>query len=573
MQVPSPFRDDPPVGVAGLADLRALCEALVNRSPDLLTVHDASGLTLFESPSAAELLGNTPGALLGRYPADLVHARDRAEFETAFGALVAEPGRRLRWETRLRRGDGSWRRFEVIGLNLLQEPGVRGIVLAARDVSAHPRPAGTAGDSGTRDPLTGLPTRALMLDRIAQAVARAQRTRRHVALMYVDVDRFRYVNDSFGHDTGDEVLRAVAMRLQSATRDVDTTSRLSGDEFVIMLPDIDAPELAGKVAQRILEGLAKPFYAGSREFFLHASIGISLFPDDTQEPEDLLKHAGAALYAAKEAGRNTYRYFRAREDAQYRGQLILEGGLRRAAERNELRLHYQPKVDLSSGRLVGAEALLRWQHPDLGLVAPDRFIPLAEETGLIVPLGEWVLQQACEQSVRWREAGIEVDVAVNFSARQFRQDDLPERIFGALRDWKLDPRRLGIELTETVLMEDAQRARDMLECLKRGGISVAIDDFGTGYSSLSYLKRLPLDVLKIDRSFVHGVTQDRDSQAIVRAMIGLSQTLGIEVIAEGVENDGDVSCLAEWGCRYAQGYYFGRPMPAADFARLATAVR
>jgi diguanylate cyclase (GGDEF)-like protein/PAS domain S-box-containing protein len=573
MPTSTPLLDAPVQHIPGLPDLRDLCEALVTRSPDLLTLHDGAGLTTFESPSAAELLGKVPGALVGRHPVEFVHPRDRADFEKAFAALAAEPGRRLRWETRLQRGDGAWCRFEVIGVNLLQEHRVRGIVLAARDVSGHMRRAGGSAETRTHDPLTGLPGRTLMLDRVAQAVARAQRTRRHAALMYVDVDRFRLVNDSFGHDTGDEVLRAIAMRLQAATRDVDTVARLSGDEFVIMLPDIDGPGLAGKVAQRVLEALAKPFFALGREFFLHASIGISLFPDDTQEPEDLLKHAAAALYAAKEAGRNTYRYFRVREDVQYRGQLILEGGLRRAAERGELRLHYQPKVDLSSGRLVGAEALLRWQHPELGLVAPDRFIPLAEETGLIVPLGEWVLHQACEQSVRWSEAGIAVDVAVNVSARQFQQEDLPERIFAALRDSRLDPRRLGIELTESVLMEDGDRARDMLECLKRRGVSVAIDDFGTGYSSLSYLKRLPIDVLKIDRSFVHGLTRDRDSQAIVKAMIGLSHTPGIEVIAEGVEDDADVNCLAAWGCRYAQGYHFGRPMPAADFERLALAVR
>ena len=337
---------------------------------------------------------------------------------------------------------------------------------------------------------------------------------------------------------------------------------------MVLLPAVEAPGLAGKVAERILADLRRPFGASDSELHVSVSIGMSLYPQDATGAEDLLKYADAALHAAKTDGSGDYRYFRPRIDRELRERMALEGGLRRAAERGELVLHYQPKVDLATHRVRGAEALVRWRHPELGLVQPSRFIPLAEETGLIMSLGEWVLRAACTQLRGWRDAGLELNVSVNVSARQFQQANLVERIVEVLDETGVDPGWFEIELTESSVMEDAERAIASLRKLKEHGVRVAIDDFGTGYSSLSYLKRLPLDVLKIDQSFVQGVTGDHDSAAIVKAIIGLARSLGIEVIAEGVELQGDVDFLSAWGCNQAQGFYFGRPVPSDDFRRL-----
>ena len=444
------------------------------------------------------------------------------------------------------------------------------MVLKSRDVSQSHGAADHARYLATHDALTGLPNRALMLDRITQATARAHRDRRHVAVMAIDIDRFRMINEALGHGVGDTLLRQVAERLRQATRDIDTVARVSGDLFLflVLLPDVDAPGLAGRVAERILTDLRRPFGASDRELHVSVSIGMSLYPQDASRAEGLLEYADAALHAAKIDGRSDYRYFRPRIDREIRERMSLEGGLRRAAERGELVLHYQPKVDLATRRIRGAEALLRWRHPELGLVQPSRFIPLAEETGLIMSLGEWVLRAACGQLRRWRDAGLDLNISVNVSARQFQQADLVERIVEVMDETGVEPAWLEIELTESSVMEDAERAIASLRKLKQHGVRVAIADFGTGYSSLSYLKRLPLDVLKIDQSFVHGVTADHDSAAIVKAIIGLARSLGIEVIAEGVELQGDVDFLSAWGCHQAQGFFFGRPVPPDEFQRL-----
>lgn len=445
---------------------------------------------------------------------------------------------------------------------------MRGVVLKSRDVSQARGAADYVRYLATHDALTGLPNRSLMLDRIAQATARAHRDHLHVAVLAIDIDRFRMVNETLGHAAGDTLLRQVSERLRQATRDIDTVARVAGDLFVVLLPAVEAPGLAGKVAERILADLRRPFGASDSELHVSVSIGMSLYPQDATGAEDLLKYADAALHAAKIDGSGDYRHFRPRIDRELRERMALEGGLRRAAERGELVLHYQPKVDLATHRVRGAEALVRWRHPELGLVQPSRFIPLAEETGLIMSLGEWVLRAACTQLRGWRDAGLELNVSVNVSARQFQQANLVERIVEVLDQTGVDPGWLEIELTESSVIEDAERAIASLRKLKEHGVRVAIDDFGTAYSSLSYLKRLPLDVLKIDQSFVQGVTGDHDSAAIVKAIIGLARSLGIEVIAEGVELQGDVDFLSAWGCNQAQGFYFGRPVPSDDFRRL-----
>jgi diguanylate cyclase (GGDEF)-like protein/PAS domain S-box-containing protein len=543
-------------------------QALVQHSQDIITVHDAEGLTLYESPSASRVLGHPPGALVGRVPFESVHPKDLARARVAFNRLIEGESSGLPVEFRFRHAEGHWIHLEALGSNLLDHPGIRGVVLTSRDVSERKKAEARAQYLTQHDGLTGLPNRLLMNDRLQQAIVQARRSGSQVALMFIDLDRFKMVNDSFGHMTGDSLLKQVAARLVRCLRDTDTVARLGGDEFTIMLPDVAGAQMVGEVAQRVLGEFAQPFSDGDQELFVSASIGISLFPRDATAPDELVKHADTAMYSAKDSGRNNYRYFTEDLNVEVREKVMLESGLRHAMERGELRLYYQPKIDLSSGRVIGAESLLRWQHPTLGLIAPGRFIPVAEESGLIVPLGEWVLRKACEQLRTWEAQGLQMQVAVNVSARQFQQRNLADLVMNIMRDCRVDPHLIEIELTESAIMNDAQASISTLEQMKSRGISISIDDFGTGYSSLSYLKRLPLDILKIDQSFVRDITTDYNDAAIVRAIIGLARSLGIKVIAEGVEDDSQLSFLNAYGCNYGQGFLFGEPLDPPTFLEL-----
>jgi diguanylate cyclase (GGDEF)-like protein/PAS domain S-box-containing protein len=540
--------------------------ALVQHSHDIITVHDRQGVTLYESPAAARILGYPAGALIGKVPFDSVHPKDAVRARDAFSNLVQGSPPTEPMEFRFRRADGAWIHLEALGNNLLDHPGIGGVVLTSRDVTERKKTEQRAQYLAQHDALTGLPNRMLMQDRLNQALSQARRSGGVVALMFLDLDRFKLVNDSFGHPQGDALLKEVANRVAGCLRDTDTVARLGGDEFTVLLPDLSAPQAAGQVAERILGLFSQPFAgAEEHEIFVSASIGISVFPRDGADPESLVKHADTAMYSAKDAGRNSYRYFTDNLNAQVREKVMLESGLRRAIERGELRLHYQPKIDLATSRLIGAESLVRWQHPSMGLVSPAKFIPVAEDSGLIVPLGEWVLRAACEQIRKWRDRGLEPKVAINVSARQFQQQNLAEVVLGAVREAGVDPACLELELTESAIMKDAEASVSTLDRIKSRGISIAIDDFGTGYSSLSYLKRLPLDVLKIDRSFVRDITTDHNDAAIVRAIIGLARSLGIKVIAEGVEDEKQLAFLNANGCNYGQGYLFGRPIEPESF--------
>ena len=376
-------------------------------------------MTRFESPAAAGVLGYPAGYLVGRNRLETIHPRAARDARAAFRARVAGDQRGFTAQYRVRRANGAWTRLEVTGQNLPADPRVRGVVLESRDVSQARGAADYARYLATHDALTGLPNRSPMLDRIGQAVARAHRDHQHVAVMAIDIDWFRMVNETRGHAAGDTLLRQVSERLRQATRDIDTVARVSGDLFLVLLPAVEAPGLAGKVAERILADLRRPFGASDRERHVSVSIGMSLYPQDATGAEDLLEYAGAALHAAKTEGTGDYRFFRPWIDREIRERMALEGGLRRAAERGELVLHYQPKVDLATHRVRGAEAPVRWRHPELGLIQPSRCIPLAEETGLIMLLGEWVLRAACTQLRGWRDAGLDLNISVNVSARQF----------------------------------------------------------------------------------------------------------------------------------------------------------
>ena len=539
--------------------------ALVQHLQDIITVHDAQGITLYESPSTSRLLGYPPGAMVGRIPFDSIHPKDVARTREAFANLLKGEPPKIPVEFRFRHAKGHWIYLEALGNNLLDHPGIRGVVITSRDVSERKKAEKRAQYLSQHDGLTGLPNRLLMQDRLHQAITQARRAGGVVALMYIDLDRFKTVNDSYGRVIGDALLKQVAQRLRSCLRDTDTVARLGGDEFTIMLPDAGNIQVVGEVAQRILSELARPF---EHDMYVSASIGISLFPRDGSDSDQLVKHADRAMYSAKDSGPNTYRYFTEDLNHEVHEKVMLESGLRRAIKGGELRLFYQPKIDLATNRVIGAESLARWQHPSLGLISAAKFIPVAEESGLIVELGEWVLRAACAQLRAWQLEGLALPVAVNVSARQFHQGNLADLVMAVAKDSQVDPRLLEIELTEHAIMLDTQASISTLERLKSYGISISIDDFGTGYSSLSYLKRLPLDILKIDRSFVHDITTDSNDEAIVRAIIGLARSLGKKVIAEGVEQDTQLSFLNAYGCNFGQGYLFGRPASPEVFADL-----
>ena len=419
------------------------------------------------------------------------------------------------------------------------------------------------------DTLTGLPNRALLQDRLHQALIEADRHEQLVALMFLDLDRFKTINDTLGHEKGDLLLKAVAARLREAVRAGDTVSRPGGDEFIIVLAGIAHVDNVSRVAQKIMESFSRPYRIEDRELFVSCSIGITLYPFDDRDIETLFRNADAAMYHAKDEGRNNFQFYSAEMNAQSLKRLTLESALRRALERNEFRLYYQPQVGIESGAAVGVEALIRWQHPEMGLISPAEFIPLAEETGLIVPIGEWVLRTACAQARVWHDqGGLPLRVAVNISARQFRQRDLLDRIKAVLCDTGCRPDWLEIELTESLVMQDLRRTLDVLRGLKEMGISIAVDDFGTGYSSLSYLRRLPINVIKIDRSFIESVDSNQDDAAITAGIIALAKSLKLKLIAEGVETIGQLAFLRDHQCDEMQGYLFSPAIAASDVSHL-----
>jgi diguanylate cyclase (GGDEF)-like protein/PAS domain S-box-containing protein len=413
------------------------------------------------------------------------------------------------------------------------------------------------------DHLSGLPNRALFQDRLAQGLAQSERENWITAVMFIDLDRFKVINDTLGHAAGDKLVIAVAQRLSRTVRTGDTVSRLGGDEFALILQNIAKGPDAAIVAQKVLDVLAEPFDIDGHEIFVTASIGLTIYPTDNEVAEALLKNADSAMYRAKQLGRNNFQFYTTEMNARSGESLHLENSLRRALERQEFQLHYQPKADLRSGRIVGVEALMRWPHPELGSVSPVKFIPLLEETGLIVPAGEWVIRQACEQLRAWRDQGVPaVPISVNLSGRQFQQKDLVHSITRIITAADVDPGMLELELTESTLMANPDEANRVLQALRTFGLHISVDDFGTGYSSLAYLKRFPIDSLKIDRSFVQDIIHDNDDAAIVRAVITLAHSLKLTVIAEGVETEEQLTFLINNGCDQMQGYFLSVPLPA-----------
>lgn len=439
----------------------------------------------------------------------------------------------------------------------------------ARDISERKRFEAQLLHQSNHDALSGLPNRLLFHDRLGQALAQACYTEHLIAVMLLDLNRFKIINDTLGHDLGDLLLKEAALRLASCMRGGDTIARWGGDEFAFLLPNLEHPEEAAEVAAGILKVLSQPFLIADKEIFVSASVGITLYPTDGQTREGLLQNAEVAMYRAKEHGESAYQFFTGDMNVRAFERLALENSLRKALERSELVLYYQPQVDLETGKISGMEALLRWQHPELGLVSPAQFIPLAEETGLIVPIGEWVLREACRQNKAWQDAGMaRMRVSVNLSARQFQQQDIVEMTASALRESGLTADCLELELTESYIMQNPEVAIRTLRLLEKMGVFLSVDDFGTGYSSLSYLRRFPIDCLKIDRSFVQDIPGSADAAAIVSAIVAMASSLKLEIVAEGVETQDQLDYLKQLKCNRMQGFLFSRPIPAHEFEKL-----
>jgi diguanylate cyclase (GGDEF)-like protein/PAS domain S-box-containing protein len=464
-------------------------------------------------------------------------------------------------------GEMVWISQNILPIGQEGETGASSILISFADVSAVKEAQHRLKFLATHDTLTELPNRAFLIERLSHALSIAQRQTHHIAVLFLDLDRFKNVNDTIGHEAGDKLLQTVASRLTACIRETDTLARLGGDEFVILAEGFEEADYLTRLAERILKAIAEPFRLQGYEYYLGVSIGISVHPNDGLDGPTLLRCADSAMYSAKEGGRNHYQFYTPELNARTQQRYHLEKNLRYALDRNELQLHYQPKLDLKTGRVVGAEVLLRWNYPDTGLMLPNDFIPIAEETGLIIPIGRWVLEQACLQTAEWRKFAIpDMSIAVNLSPRQFQDGKLVSVVADILQKTGLPAEALEFEITESLLMSDTEKLMPTFDALINLGVTFSLDDFGTGYSSLSYLQRFPISNIKIDRSFIKGIPANRDSVALTQTIIAMARSLNMYVTAEGVEEREQVAFLKEAGCNEIQGDYFSKPIPAFDFA-------
>ncbi len=469
-----------------------------------------------------------------------------------------------------RRKDGSLYYEEKTITPIKDQSGtITHYVSTGKDISERIRVHEHLQHMAHHDALTDLPNRSLFLDRLQQSLNRARWHDRLVAVMFMDLDRFKIINDTLGHNIGDQLLLQLSQRLNKTVRDGDTIARFGGDEFAILLDDIDSDSHISSLAQKMLDTLAVPFKINKQELFVTASIGVSIFPNDGDDSETLLRNADVAMYRAKDLGKNNYQFHSDDLSARIFERMTLETHLRHALERDEFILYYQPQIDARTQNISGVEALLRWQHPELGLVTPNNIVPLLEETGLIEQVGHWVLETACRQSRVWHDAGWSyLHMSVNISSRQFNNTDFIPSLHDIINQTEINPEFLELELTESMLMRNASTTVNALHSLSGLGVRFAIDDFGTGYSSLTYLRRFPIDTIKIDRSFIHDVTDNPDDAAIASAIIVMAQSLSLNVIAEGVENQEQLDFLTSRNCYYLQGNFFSRPLPAEELTQL-----
>ncbi|MDP9193032.1 MAG: EAL domain-containing protein [Acidobacteriota bacterium] len=548
-----------------LASREKRFRTIVEKSWSGVVLLDGDFRFSFTGSSTEHLIGYDERELLGRSIFDFVHPHDLDGAQKMLFAVLDAPNQDAHGELRFLHKEGHWVWLEGFGQNLLHEPTVGAIVLNYRDVSQRKQAEKQLEYRAYYDSLTGLPNRLLFRDRLVNSLAAAKRNRIGVAVMYLDVDHFKLVNDGLGHSFGDLLLADIARRLHGALRASDTISRIGGDEFSVLLPEISGTEAVASVARKILESLTKPFRVDGHELFITASLGISCFPNDGDDAETLLKCADAAMYRAKELGRNQAQLFTASMNERYVRRLALEQHLHHALERQQLELWYQPVYDRARRRIVSLEALLRWRDPSRGVVEPSEFISLAEETGMIIPIGEWVIRTACRQLREWHDQGLEtLRLAVNISAVQLQQRDFVEIVRGALEESQLAAHFLELEITESAAMHNFELTMNVLRDLRALGVGVAVDDFGTGQSSLTYLKHFPIDTVKIDKEFLRDVTFDETAAAIVSYVINLAHTLKLNVVAEGVETEEQYTFLRHYGCDQMQGYLFSKPLPAAE---------
>jgi len=540
-----------------------IAHQVIEASQDGILITDSGGFIEMVNPAFTRLTGYSADEAIGKTPALLRSGRhDKPFYEEMWRALRDEGY----WQGEIwnRRKNGEiypeWLTITALGDG---QGGERKYAGVFNDISERKMTEERIRSLAYYDELTGLPNRRLFQDRLSMALPQMRRHEQRLAVLFIDLDLFKRINDTLGHSVGDEVLREMARRLRACVRDGDTVSRMGGDEFTVIQPNIRNADDAVRLAKRIVDSIREPFSAGGNELYVTTSIGVAIFPADGDSHEELIKNADTAMYRAKDLGRNSYQLYTESMNAESFERLTMESHLRQALQRNELLLNYQVKVDLPSNRVSGVEALLRWQHPEFGLVPPNRFVPLAEGNGLIVPIGTWVLHEACRQAQAWHSAGLPgVRMAVNFSSRQMHRADLVETVTAALAKTGLAATQLEIELTESMLMEHMDEVAPQLHRLRELGVRISIDDFGTGYSSLAYLKRLPIDTLKIDTSFIRDVPDSVDDSEIVAAIIAMAQRLGLHIIAEGVEKPEQVQFLRSLGCNEIQGFLVGRPLSA-----------
>jgi diguanylate cyclase (GGDEF)-like protein/PAS domain S-box-containing protein len=563
-----------------LAESEARFRSLVQNSGDVICIVDERGVALYASPAVSEVFGMSAEEVRGDDLVALVHQDDRDGVKAALQGLVAsQRGASAKLECRVRHRSGAFKDLEVTATNLLDDANIGGVVLNARDISQRKLAERDnealqeqLAHQAFHDPLTGLANRALLRERLQHALARVTRSREPLAVMFIDLDEFKAVNDSMGHDAGDELLKAVAGRLRESVRPADTIARLGGDEFAILLEGMLSATEAPRVAERIIRTFTTPFELDGHPVSIGASIGLAL-KDGKEGTEELLGNADVAMYAAKARGRGCYEVYRPELRIARTERIRQELDLQSALTRGEFRVQYQPIVDMATGRMSGAEALLRWAHPTKGLVPPADFVELAEDTGLIVPLGRWVLRQACREGAAWKRAHPSagpLKLSVNLSVRQFQEADLVQQVADTLAVTGFAATDLVLEITESAFLNDSAATIATLDGLKALGVLIAIDDFGTGYSSLSYLRRFPIDILKIDRSFIDGIDRGVEDAALARAIVQIGENLNLRIVAEGIETPEQLGEVRRLGCHEGQGFYLSVPLDASELQEMVS---
>ncbi|WLQ17282.1 EAL domain-containing protein [Hahella aquimaris] len=551
------------------AEIRKLSLA-IEQSPSSVLICDKRWKITYANQKFSQLTGHNLNSIIGKHPKTLTHiSPDESQNEQLWHNIEIQVERAGMWQGEMHStrhgGEKFWEQVVITPIRDTDGESSQYLILG-EDISVRKRYEQQLLRQANYDLLTGLPNRMLALDRLKLALAQSRRDKSQVGLMFLDLDNFKHINDTLGHDNGDTLLIEASRRIASSLRGNSTVARLGGDEFLIILPSLESPEDSELVAARILQAFSSPFLLNNQEIFVSTSIGIAIYPTDSENSSTLLQQADAAMYQAKHKGKSAYHRFTPDLNQQSRERLKLETQLRKAIEQDELLLYYQPIVETASGQLVGAEALIRWDNPLLGLVAPDKFIPLAEETGLITSIGEWVLHTACRDVKKWHEdTGLKLTIAVNVSPRQFRDLKFIDTVQKALEVNDLAGEYLELEITERLLLDDSIETFEILHKLDAMGVKLSVDDFGTGYSALSYLKSYPFDSLKIDRSFVKDVNTEAEDAALVTAIITMAHSLGLKVIGEGVEDAAQMQFLRSKGCDYAQGYYYNRPVAESDF--------